>query len=65
MVDTMKWRKSTYSNGEATMCVEVARAENRRTAARDSKNPRGPILEYDRPHWAKFLADIKAGHHDL
>lgn len=65
MVDNVKWRKSTYSNGEESMCVEVARTGSRRIATRDSKNPEGPILEYDRPHWAKLLADIKAGHHDL
>jgi hypothetical protein len=65
MVDTMKWRKSTYSNGEETMCVEVARTSNRRIATRDSKNPTGPSLETSRPHWARLLADIKAGRHDL
>lgn len=61
----MKWRKSTYSNGEETMCVEVARADDRRIATRDSKNPRGPILETSPHHWAKLLTDIKAGRHDL
>jgi uncharacterized protein DUF397 len=53
MIDIMKWRKPSYSNGENTMCVEVARTENRRIAARDSTNPHGPILECDRPHRAK------------
>jgi hypothetical protein len=65
VVDTVKWRKSTYSNGEATMCVEVARIGGRRIAARDSKNPQGPTLECARHHWARLLADIKAGRHDL
>lgn len=65
MVDTMNWRKSSYSNGEETMCVEVARTDDRRIATRDSKNPHGPILEYDSFDWASFLVDIKAGRHDL
>jgi hypothetical protein len=65
VVGTVNWRKSTYSNGEESMCVEVTRTDGRHIAARDSTNPDGPILEYDRPHWARFLAAIKAGRHDL
>lgn len=39
-----RWRKSSFSNGEAgSECVEVAFA-GPATALRDSKNPEGPVL---------------------
>lgn len=60
----MRWRKSTYSNGENSMCVEVARTGPRRIAARDSKNP-NPQLRFDQPTFARLLNEIKAGKHDL
>jgi hypothetical protein len=61
----MKWRKATYSNGEGSSCVEVGCAGSRRIAARDSKNPAGPRLHFDRPAFARLLEEIKNGRHDL
>ena len=62
----MRWRKSSYSsNGEDT-CVELARVPgNKRIAARDSKNPNGPILEYRRQEWRRFIDQVKAGRRGL
>jgi hypothetical protein len=42
------WRKSSYSGGGGTECVEVA-FPTRRIAFRDSKNPSGPVLSFPRP----------------
>lgn len=61
----MKWRKATYSNGEESACVEVARAGARTIAARDSKDPAGPRLRLARPAFARLLEEIKNGRHDL
>lgn len=61
----MRWRKSSYSNGEGAMCVEVARASGRLIAARDSKQPTGPILEYQRQEWRRFIEHVKAGKLDI
>lgn len=57
--DHAKWRKSSFSDGQGGACVEVA-VEGDTTALRDSKNPNGPILEFDPDEWAAFLKGVKA-----
>lgn len=61
----MKWRKATYSNGEGSSCVEVARTGVQRIATRDSKDPAGPQLQFNRRELATFLEGIKSGELDL
>jgi hypothetical protein len=61
----MKWRKSSYSNGENTTCVEVARTEQQDIATRDSKHPAGPQLRFSRHEWAVLLDGIKSGKYEL
>jgi hypothetical protein len=51
------WRKSSHS--DPTDCVELAWAPAR-AALRDSKNPTGPTLSVDRPHFAAFIATLKS-----
>jgi hypothetical protein len=41
---TVHWRKSTFSGGGNNACVELVGTLD---AARDSKNPEGPILRAD------------------
>lgn len=53
------WRKSSYSNGEAS-CVEVAAAA-RTVAVRDSKDPNGPQLAVPAGSWAAFTQRIRQG----
>ena len=50
------WQRSC---GNAT-CVEVAEL-NGRVLVRDSKDPDGPMLSFDRAEWAAFTDAIKAG----
>jgi len=52
------WRKSSYSNGEAS-CVEVAAA--RTVAVRDSKDPHGPRLAVPAGSWAAFTQRVRQG----
>ncbi|MEU7978898.1 DUF397 domain-containing protein [Micromonospora sp. NPDC049081] len=48
------WRKSTRSgNGE---CVEVADDLPGVVGVRDSKDPTGPVLTFDRRAWRSFVA---------
>ncbi|MCP2260603.1 protein of unknown function (DUF397) [Streptoalloteichus tenebrarius] len=55
----VKWRKSSYS-GTQTDCVEVA-AVSPGVAVRDSKNPGGPVLLFERAGFASFVDRVKSG----
>jgi uncharacterized protein DUF397 len=48
------WRKSSYSGGGGSECVEVA-FPPARVAVRDSKNPAGPRLVFPRAALACLL----------
>jgi hypothetical protein len=55
------WRKSSHSGASEDSCVEVARAD-RLVAVRDSKNPGGSVLAFDRTEWRSLLTGIKTSH---
>lgn len=57
------WRKSTYT-GNTGNCVEVADLDSS-VGVRDSKNPTGPALVFDREAFAAFIGATKAGQFDL
>jgi hypothetical protein len=59
------WHKSSYSGNGGGDCVEVARRLPRTVAVRDSKDRRGPVLAIGSARWRNFIADVKAGRHDL
>jgi hypothetical protein len=54
------WRKSTRSGSNGGDCVEVADNLPDVVAVRDSKDPTGPVLAFDRNAWHAFVEDIKA-----
>lgn len=58
------WRKSSYSQGGGTECVEVAQMTGH-CAVRDSKNTDGAMLALTSGEWAALLDAIKMGAHDL
>lgn len=49
------WRKSTRSGANDSNCVEVASLVDA-VAVRDSKDPNGPTLVFDRRSWSVFLS---------
>lgn len=54
-----KWRTSSRS-GTGSNCVEVAWTEGA-VGVRDSKNERGPVLEFNHANWVAFQAAVKDG----
>ncbi|WUI03029.1 DUF397 domain-containing protein [Spirillospora sp. NBC_00431] len=61
---TAQWRTSSYSGGSGTECVQVAEL-GPVVAARDSKDPAGPVLGFVPSAWRVFLDEVKRGAHDL
>ncbi|MFD4861590.1 DUF397 domain-containing protein [Streptomyces atratus] len=55
------WRKSSYSDGGDTNCVEVTDNYPGLVPVRDSKTPTGPALVITAPAWAAFVGFV-AGH---
>jgi Domain of unknown function (DUF397) len=54
-----RWRKSSFSGGGGSNCVEVADA-GQVIAVRDSKDALGPILVFGQRAWRQFAAEVKA-----
>ena len=57
------WRKSSRSQGSGDACVEVAGLAAV-VAVRDSKNPSGGVLAFDRSTWTVFARRAKTGTFD-
>ncbi|MFA1550562.1 DUF397 domain-containing protein [Actinomadura chokoriensis] len=56
----LQWRRSSHSTSEEdSMCVEVAMSGVSTIAARDSKDPDGPVLQFTPADWSTFLTRIK------
>ncbi|OIK04016.1 DUF397 domain-containing protein [Streptomyces monashensis] len=55
------WRKSSYSDGGAGNCIEVAHDFPAVIPVRDSKAPHGPALVFPADSWASFVAAVKGG----
>ncbi|MBQ0864053.1 DUF397 domain-containing protein [Streptomyces smyrnaeus] len=56
-VSALKWRKSSYSNGDGGNCVEVAAgATDGIVPVRDTKTaPTGPVLTFPMSQWRHFI----------
>ncbi|MEW2266730.1 DUF397 domain-containing protein [Streptomyces sp. NPDC047853] len=52
------WRKSSYSDGGGTNCVEVADGCPGLVPVRDSKVPEGRVLAFGAGSWGAFLAGM-------
>lgn len=63
-VSNTQWRKSSRSGGQGGDCVEVATIAPV-VVVRDSKDPRGPRLEFGAVAWRAFADRVKASAFDL
>ncbi|MBH1935924.1 DUF397 domain-containing protein [Streptomyces sp. AV19] len=52
------WRKSTYSGGNSTNCVEISDNAPNGVHIRDSKNRRATPLHFTTPTWHAFLTAL-------
>lgn len=53
------WRKSTFSDGGGTNCLEVADGFPGVVPVRDSKVPTGPALLVSASAWTAFIDDVR------
>ena len=54
------WRKSSRSGANDSNCVEFAEVAEV-AAVRDSKDPGGPVLVFDRRSWSFFVGGVRGG----
>jgi hypothetical protein len=57
------WRKSSYSGSQGN-CVEFAPFGEELVAARNSRDPEGAVLFFDRAELGAFLTGVKNGELD-
>jgi hypothetical protein len=57
------WRKSSFSGGGSSECVEVAFAEEG-ILLRHSRNPSGAVLSFTYAEWLAFLSGARNGEFD-
>ncbi|WP_395576691.1 DUF397 domain-containing protein [Streptomyces sp. BK79] len=56
---TVTWRKSSYSDGGGTNCVEVATGHPTLVPVRDSKVRDGRVLLFGAAPWRAFVTGMK------
>ncbi|MEU9555755.1 DUF397 domain-containing protein [Streptomyces fumanus] len=55
------WRKSSYSDGGGTNCVEIASGCGDLVPVRDSKVLDGPVVVFGVSSWTAFLRGVSKG----
>lgn len=58
-LSTAIWRKSSYSDGGQTNCVEIADGYPGIVPVRDSKTPTARPLVFSASSWSAFMEGIK------
>lgn len=57
----IQWRKSSYSNNDSGLCVEIAQLPAGGVAVRDSKDPDGPRLAFPAASFAQLIRTVSLG----
>jgi Domain of unknown function (DUF397) len=58
-LDSVTWRKSSYSGGNGGGCVETGIAETGRVLVRDTTNRDGGTLAFTVEAWQVFTASLR------
>jgi len=58
-LSTAIWRKSSYSEGGANDCVEVADGYPGLVPVRDSKTSDGPAVVFGVASWVSFVSGVR------
>lgn len=61
VLESASWRKSSYSEGGDTNCLEVADGFPGLVPVRDSKVPDGPALIVPAAAWTAFVSAVRDG----
>lgn len=66
-VEGAVWKKSSYSGGSESQCVECADVSRIHSgiAVRDSKNPGGPALLFAPEVFSRFVTAVRRNAFDL
>jgi hypothetical protein len=59
----MDWAKSSLSQANGS-CVEVSGLSTETIRVRDSKNIKGPILQFTPSEWDAFVGGVRKGEFD-
>lgn len=60
MTTEPRWKKSSRSSGNGGECVEVADDLGGAVGVRDSKDPAGPVLNFEPAAWRAFVRELPA-----
>lgn len=63
-MDSVEWRKSSYSGNGGADCTMVATLSNGMVGVKDSKDPDGPVLQFTRSEFRAFVLGVKDGEFD-
>ena len=63
-VTTNEWKRSSYSKGADSTCVEVS-IRPTGVAVRDSKDPVSPVLHFTTQEWQVFLLGVRSNEFDV
>jgi Domain of unknown function (DUF397) len=59
-VDNGTWRKSTYSGGGSSECVEAGVAGRSRVLVRDTTDREGATLDFSAAAWQQFTRHLRS-----
>jgi hypothetical protein len=63
-IDSLRWRKSSFSGNGGANCVDVA-DDGEKIYVRNSKNPGGATVAFTPSEWRAFISGAKNQEFDL